>query len=211
MGGRSLRWFVGRDPWLYKVARFILRGTVAPWFRLRVSGAERVPVSGPVLLAVNHQSDIDAVFVGLALARPLRYMTKAEKFRLPILPHVISRLGAFPIERGQADRGGIEAVLGFLRAGEAVVVFPEGDPFREMHAFRPGVGMVAVRAGVPVTPVAIVGAERLQPWAWLARPLVRVRFGAPVDVSDLPGTVVSYAQAAGRVEWAVSELYRAGE
>lgn len=206
MGRRSLRWFVGRDPWLYKVARFILRGTVAPWFCLEASGAACVPASGPVLLAVNHQSDLDGVFVGLSLARPLRYMTEAEKFRVPVLPHVISRLGSFPIERGQADRRGIKAALGFLRAGEAVVVFPEGNPFGEMHAFRPGVGMVAVRGGVPVTPVAIVGAARLQSWGWLARPKVSVRFGAPIDVSDLPRDIPSYGEAAGRVQRAVVEL-----
>ena len=64
-GGR-LRFFVAADPWLYKVARVLVRPTVAPFFRFEVSGEERLPLTGPALLAVNHQSDIDPLFVGLA-------------------------------------------------------------------------------------------------------------------------------------------------
>ena len=206
----GLRYFVRADPWLYKVARALVRPTVAPFFRFEVWGEERLPLTGPALLAVNHQSDIDPLFVGLAVGRPLRYMTESEKFALPVLPQVISRLGAFPIVRGAADLGGIRATLSLLAAGEAVVIFPEGDPFREglPHEFHPGVGMIAVRGGAPVYPLALTGADRLTHGGWLRRPAVRLAVGAPLDLSRFRRRTDDYAAAAALIRSAVAELYQ---
>ena len=207
--GVGLRLFVPADPWLYRVARALVRPTVGPFFRFEVSGEERLPLTGPALLAVNHQSDIDPLFVGLAVARPLRYMTEAEKFALPVLPRVITRLGAFPIVRGAADLGGIRTTLGLLAAGEAVVIFPEGDPFREglPHEFHPGVGMIAVRAGVPVYPLALTGADRLAHGGWLRRPAVRLAVGAPLDLSGFGRRKGDYAAAAALIRSSVTSLW----
>lgn len=206
--GCGLRYFVAADPWLYKVARALVRPTVAPFFRFEVSGEERLPLTGPALLAVNHQSDIDPLFVGLAVARPLHYMTEAEKFARPVLPHVISRLGSFPIVRGEADLGGMRATLRLLAAGEAVVIFPEGGPFREgrPHEFHPGVGMIAVRSGAPVYPLALSGADRLTHGGWLRRPAVRLAVGAPLDLSSFHRRKNDYAAAAALIRSVVTEL-----
>jgi 1-acyl-sn-glycerol-3-phosphate acyltransferase len=206
--GGGLRFFVRADPWLYKVARALVRPTVAPFFRFEVSGEERLPLTGPALLAVNHQSDIDPLFVGVAAARPLRYMTESEKFARPVLPRVISRLGAFPIVRGAADLGGIRATMRLLAAGEAVVIFPEGDPFRggPPHEFHPGVGMIAVRSGVPVFPLALTGADRLAHGSWLRRPAVRLAVGAPLDLSGFRRRMDDYVAAAALIRSAVTEL-----
>jgi 1-acyl-sn-glycerol-3-phosphate acyltransferase len=205
-----MRFFVGADPWLYKVARALVRPTVAPFFRFEVSGEGRIPLTGPALLAVNHQSDIDPLFVGVALARPLRYMTESEKFARTVLPRVISRLGAFPIVRGAADLGGIRATLRLLAAGEAVVIFPEGDPFREgvPHEFHPGVGMIAVRGGAPVYPLALTGAEPLSNRRWLCQATVRLAVGAPLDLSRFGRRTDDYAAAAALIRSAVTALYQ---
>ena len=206
--GAGLRFVVPADPWLYKVARFLVRPTVAPFFRFEVTGEERLPLTGPALLAVNHQSDIDPLFVGIAVARPLHYMTEAEKWARPVLPHVISHLGAFPILRGEADLGGIRSTLHLLAAGEAVVIFPEGGPFRESqpHEFHPGVGMIAVRSGAPVFPVALTGADRLAHGGWLRRPNVRLAVGAPLGLSRFRNRTDDYAAAAALIRSAVADL-----
>lgn len=179
---------------------------MAPWFRLRVRGSAHVPERGPVLLAVNHQSDIDPLFVALALGRPLHFMTEAEKFRLPVLPPIIRRLGACPIERGQADRAGLRTALDLLEAGEAVVVFPEGNPFANLHPFHPGVALLALRGRVPVTPTVITGAEHLRPWGWVTRPTVQVAVGKPLEFTGLTTTKGSYQQVTRHIQRAVADL-----
>jgi 1-acyl-sn-glycerol-3-phosphate acyltransferase len=207
---RPLRFFVGADPWLYKVARALVRPTVAPFFRFEVSGEERQPASGPALLAVNHQCDIDPLFVGVAVPRPLHYMTESEKWARPVLPRVIERLGAFPVVRGAADLTGMRTALRLLAAGEAVVIFPEGDPFREArpHEFHPGVGLIAVRSGAPVFPLALTGADRLAHGGWLRRPAVRLTVGAPLDLSRFGPRVTDYAAVAAVVRSAVVGLHQ---
>jgi 1-acyl-sn-glycerol-3-phosphate acyltransferase len=218
-GGRGRRrresglpFYVPADPWLYKVARALVRPTVAPFFRFRVSGRERLPLAGPAILAVNHQSDIDPLFIGVAAARPLHYMTEAEKFLRPVLPRVIVRLGAFPIVRGSADVAGIRATLRLLADGEAVVIFPEGDPFKggPPRGFHPGIGMIAVRSGAPVLPLALTGADRLGRGGWVRRPAVRLTVGDPLDFSGFRRRPPDYDRAAALVRSAVTALFLDG-
>ena len=95
-----------------------------------------------------------------------------------------------------------------LAAGEAVVIFPEGGPFREgrPHEFHPGVGMIAVRSGAPVFPLALTGADRLAHGGWLRRPAVRLAVGAPLDLSRFHRRKADYAAAAGLIRSAVTDL-----
>jgi 1-acyl-sn-glycerol-3-phosphate acyltransferase len=203
------RVFVVQDPWLYKVARILLGVSIAPWVRLRVSGTDLVPITGPVLLAINHQSDIDPTLVVHVAPRPLRFMAAARHWRHPLLGGVLTRLGAFPIEQGAADDG-IRAAIDLLAAGEAVAVFPEGAPHRDgaIGDFQPGIALLALRTGAPVVPVAIKHANDLWVGRRLRRPRVRVAAGAPVDLSGLSEcSADAYGQATARIMRAVAELF----
>ncbi len=204
------RLFIPWDPWLYRVARLLLGVSVAPWVRLRVSGVEQIPPTGPVLLAINHQCDIDPTLVMHVAHRPLRFMADSRHWRGHVLGRVLARLGAFPIELGAADRDGIRAAIDLLAAGEAVAVFPEGVPHRDgvIRDFQPGIALLAVRAGAPVVPVAIRHANELWVDRRLRRPRVRVAAGSPVDLSDLHGrNSEAYEEATARIMWAVAELF----
>jgi len=130
---------------------------------LRLEGVANVPTSGPVLVVSNHVHNADPIVMEIAFPRPLHYMAKRELFGIPIVGWVSHRVGAFPVDRGRADRGALRHAEAVLKQGIAVGMFPEGtrSPTRSLRSALPGVGMVALRTGVAILPVAITGTERL--------------------------------------------------
>jgi 1-acyl-sn-glycerol-3-phosphate acyltransferase len=170
-------------PWLWWVARAVLAPIFRLVFRLRVVGAENIPTGGSTLFVANHISMWDPPMIGHALARRRRvhFMAKSELFAVPGLGWAIRRLGAFPVERGGADRSAIRTARGVLGRGDALLMFPEGTRYSDGHMGDawPGAGALALADGVRVVPIAIDGSNRrIGP--------VRVAVGAPVDLSDLP-------------------------
>lgn len=157
----------------------------------KVTGRKNIPVRGPVILAPNHISDVDPPFVGLSLFRPLWFMAKRELFSIPVLGPFMHFAQAFPVVRDAPDRASLKRAEELLRAGQVVVVFPEGRLSQdgELQPLLPGVALLALRAGVPVIPVGIAGTNRLLPYgATVPRPTlapVRVHFGPPLSFDDL--------------------------
>jgi 1-acyl-sn-glycerol-3-phosphate acyltransferase len=141
-------------------------------------------VRGGLLIAANHQSYLDPVLIGLAWPQPICYLARRSLFRIPGLNVLMRSLNAHPIARGRVDSRGVRTVLGLLRRGEAVLVFPEGTRTRDgsLGRFRPGIASLAIRCHVPVLPACIEGAYRCWP---RTRPLPRaarvaVAFGGPL-------------------------------
>jgi len=119
------------------------------WGRLRVQGIERVPERGGLLLVPNHDSQWDPVLVGIALRRRrrLRFLARANLWRIPGLAPIMSALRQIPIERGVGDSAALEHAVAALAAGEAVCVFPEGGLSRGRRLpARSGVGRLATAA-----------------------------------------------------------------
>src|SRR4051794_2077245 len=130
---------------LYQVIAFLLR-PAAWWGRLEVVGLERLRAAGPLLVVSNHDSQMDPVIVGIALRRrrQLRYLARANLWKIRGLGPILSAMGQIPIERGAGDRGALANAEEELRAGEAVCIFPEGKLSlgRRLRA-RSGVGWLA--------------------------------------------------------------------
>ncbi|HJW76442.1 MAG TPA: lysophospholipid acyltransferase family protein, partial [Thermoleophilia bacterium] len=203
--------YVPEDPWFYKVARVVLPTTLAQLFHLRASGTEHLPPQGPAIIVINHQSEFDPPFIGVAFQRPLRYMAKSELFGHPWFRWLIEHLGAFPIYRGEGDREALRRSLEVLAAGQVLLMFPEGTRFTDgrVHEFLPGVGLIALRSGAPVIPAAMKSTELIRGDGRLPR-LSRVRLiaGPPVALDDLEGRGSRvYEKASRRMMEAVSDLY----
>ncbi len=161
------------------------------FFLLRIDGVSNIPVKGAVIIASNHASFLDPILLGAASKRTLFFMAKEELFRLGLFSKLLLNVGAFPIKREALSKSTIKQALGILRAGNALVIFPEGTRSRNGEIGRGGSGVVwlAKATGASIIPSKISGTGR----AWgvnsgIVRPYpVKVVFGKSLELSDLKG------------------------
>jgi 1-acyl-sn-glycerol-3-phosphate acyltransferase len=190
---------VPRFPLLYQV----LRGGCAPVLRsvfgLEVSGLERLPASGPFILAANHHNYLDGVVLGVALPRPIRFLVMPRVFHAsPLHPPFHRRIGSISVNLERPDPGAIKRTLRALEQGNVIGIFPEGPFSREGRLVpgQPGVAMIALRAGVPVVPAAISGTYEALEGRRFYIPRSRrlaVRFGQPLHFHQTRRRHVSHA------------------
>lgn len=149
--------------------------------RVRAADAQNVPAQGALVLCANHRSNLDPVLLSVAFPRPMRYMAKAELFRIPLFSRLITALGAFPVHRGANDREAIKTALSVLQSGEVLGMFPEGHRNRGagLMRFRSGALRLAAQTRAPLLPAVIV---RLGRWPFGR---VEVHFGPPVSPQAL--------------------------
>jgi 1-acyl-sn-glycerol-3-phosphate acyltransferase len=166
------------------------------WGGLRFEGRENVPRTGGVLITPNHVCYADPPTVVMAAAPRHAYIMAWDAlFKIPILGRVIVWLRAFPVKPGTPDRPALKFAEEKLKAGEAVIIFPEGtvSPTGELLPLRPGVLMLAQRAGVPIVPCIVENTNLILPYEQLrprfTKKHILVRFGRPVTVEELSGGV----------------------
>ncbi len=189
--------FVGLEP--YDLLRPLLRPEAIPYARFDIRGIERVPKRGPVILAANHRSYFDAVTLAVVagrLGRPVRFLAKRELFELPIASWLARAVGGIPVDRGRRSDQPLAEAEAALRAGEVVLVLPQGTIPRGPAFFDPvlrgktGTARLAARTGAPVVPIGLFGTEQVWPRsarlpdvaAVLHPPTVRVRVGQPLSL-----------------------------
>lgn len=130
------------------------------FFRMRVYGVRNVPDKGPFVLISNHQSYLDPLFCGTPLRRKLVFLARDTLFANWFLGAMIFSVGTIPIKRGQANLSVMRKIIGKLKDGEGVCLFPEATRTSDgkIAAFRPGFGLLCRRGGAAVVPVVIDGA-----------------------------------------------------
>ena len=138
----------------------------------------------PLIIASNHRSFLDPFVIGVSLPwrRPLHYVAKVELFEKRWHGWILSRLGAYPIRRGEADEEAMTTSRMILERGGAICIFPEGTRIRAGSLAEPkrGVGRLALETGAAVVPVAVVGSEHVRR-GWRIRPRkVKLRAGRPM-------------------------------
>ncbi|MBL8443669.1 MAG: MFS transporter [Zoogloeaceae bacterium] len=143
--------------------RFMVWMLVHTVYRLRVTGAENIPESGPVVLIANHVSFVDALIIMAACRRPVRFVMDHKVFRWPLMSFVFRTSGAIPIASAKDDAALTERALDeisrALAAGEVVGLFPEGQVTAsgDMNPFRPGIKRIVERNPAPVVPMGLGG------------------------------------------------------
>jgi len=166
---------------LYLLARVFMTPFFLAYFRYARTGREHGRVDGGLIVASNHRSFLDPFAIGGALPwrRPLNYVAKVELFERRWQGWILSRLGAFPIRRGDSDEDSVETARQVVERGGAVCIFPEGTRIRRGSLAEPkrGVGRLALETGAPVIPAAVLGTEHVRR-GWRIRPRkVKVRLG----------------------------------
>lgn len=152
---------------------------------------ENIPEGSGYILAGNHSSYLDPVFVMAVMRpRPIRYISKEEFLKItPPLTRAAAWCGVFPVKRNTADMSAVKRAVRMLKRGEPVGIFPEGTRMRQKgqeSTYHEGIALIAHLAKAPVVPLYIDGASRIFPeGSWIFRfPKVTVRFGVPLSITD---------------------------
>ena len=147
-------------PMLYRALRAPVRAALERLFGLTVEGLEHVPEVGPYIVAANHHNYLDGVVLGVTLPRSIAFLVMPRVYRAtPLHPLFHRHIGSIPIDLDRPDPGALRRALDALAAGRIVGIFPEG-PFSIRGRLEPGlsgVGLLALRSGVPVVPAGILG------------------------------------------------------
>ena len=189
-------------PGFYRFARAILRALFAVVYPLTMRGAEHLPASGAAILCGNHKSLLDPLAAGVAVRRPVRFMAKAELFRVPGLSALILWLGSFPVNRGNADMAAVRTSLSILKEGGVLGIFPQGGrELKERRGMETGVALIALKSGAPVVPMRFL--DRFRPFR--RNTLI---IGEPVDLSgfSIRDGSEALAGATRKIEAAVEAL-----
>jgi len=199
---------------IYRAAELTVSPMLRAIFRPEASGLEFVPRRGGVIIAANHISACDEVFTPMCARRQVYYFAKAEYFtgtglRGRAVASVFYALGQVPVDRRDPRAAAATLDIGaeLLAGGKALGIYPEGtrSPDGRLHKFRTGVARLALRSGVPVVPVGLVGTDKVLPSGqrrWRRAP-VSVRFGPPLDFSGR-----AHDERSARVLREVSETIR---
>lgn len=177
---------------------FILGPLLRVLFRPWVRGMENIPASGAAILASNHLSFSDSIFLPLQSRRPVVFLAKSEYFTGKGIKGALTRwffksTGQLPIDRsgGKASEASLNTGLGVLGSGQVLGIYPEGtrSPDGRLYRGRTGIARMALEAKVPVIPVAMIDTEKVQP---IGKRLPRIRrigiiIGQPLDFSRFDG------------------------
>jgi 1-acyl-sn-glycerol-3-phosphate acyltransferase len=163
----------------YGFAKLVVGTILRVGFRYRVIGAEKVPLTGGLIVVANHISNIDPPLLGVSMPRPVSYMAKKELFAMPLLKQMLPHLYAFPVDRQAGGTAALRAALRMLKEGRCVGIFPEGGRnVTGTNEEKAGAAFLAAASGMPVVPAAIVGTRKLRPFG-----RVSVVFGDPMHLT----------------------------
>lgn len=179
--------------WFFKL--FLLGPIMFVLYHPKVEGRRNIPRQGGAIIASNHLSFLDSIFLPLASPRRITFLAKSEYFTGRGLKGALSRwffsgVGQIPIDRsgGRASEAAVTSALKVLAEGNLLGIYPEGtrSPDGRLYRGRTGIARIAIEAGVPVVPAALIGTYEIQPSGANVPKLgkVRVVFGEPIDLSE---------------------------
>jgi 1-acyl-sn-glycerol-3-phosphate acyltransferase len=177
---------------VYRLGNLVLRGIVRAIVRFRSEGDfDAIPRTGALIVAANHASSADPVlitsFLSHSIDRPLNWLGKRELFEFGPTGWAFRIAAIHPVDREAADLEAFRSAMRILDEGQVLAIFPEGTRSRDggLQRVREGAGMLALRSGAPVLPVAIIDSDRMWPRGHLlpkSGKHVTVRYGAPFTV-----------------------------
>jgi 1-acyl-sn-glycerol-3-phosphate acyltransferase len=182
------------------------------FFKIRILHRERVIQSGPVILAMNHQSFLDPPLAGIACDRAIYFLARRSLLDSPVLGWLLPKLNVIPVNQEGIDRSALKALIRIIREGNCALVFPEGSRTRDgrLQVAQPGVGLVVAKTLAPVVPLRIFGAFNAWPIGGkirLFRPITIV-VGEPIHFNEVdlsPGENL-YARLSQRIMDAIAAL-----
>lgn len=189
----------------YAQIRCFFGGLVRTMYRLEVIGADRLPVTGPVVIAPNHDSVLDGIILGAAISRELRFLAKAELWQSRLLAWILDGLGAIGIKRGHGDQLALARMRQAIEMGQAVAIFPQGA-VRGDRVWHRGAARMALVTGAPLVPVRLVGTAQALSRGRIGFPKLRIIVGEPIEVARAQEDPVAATELTERLRTAVESL-----
>ena len=194
-------------PWSEKFFSWFFNAVFSVFYDAKAYGRDNVPKTGAYILAPNHCSNFDPPLIAMSLNRPAYFMAKAELFKIPVLNWIIRWLGSFPVRRGAVDTVAIRQATAILERGDVLGMFPQGNRQKEgsFDKLRSGTASLAIRMGVPIIPVAIIGSSKMK------RGHVAVNIGKPFAVEKGEPTPEAIKAVNDKLQAEIERLYREKE
>ncbi|MFE5776914.1 lysophospholipid acyltransferase family protein [Brachybacterium sp. NPDC056505] len=206
-------------PFLYTLTRPFLGPMFTAYWRPRITGIENIPRTGAFLVASNHLANVDSFLIPVVSPRMVRFVSKDVFWKTGGLKGRIQKwfmnsVGTVPLDREalSSGRGALDAALDVLKAGEGFGIYPEGSRSRDglLHKGQPGAAWLALESGAPVIPLGLAGTQNLflkgRKMPTRYRP--DMRFGAPIDLSDLPTDLSAGARRRLATDRIMTEIQR---
>ena len=149
----------------YSFCATLCRIVARLFFRFRVIHRERILEEGPVIIASNHQSYFDPPLVGICSKRAVYALARKTLFNLPLLGPLLPHINVIPVDRDGNDMSALKTIIRLVRAGNGVMLFPEGtrSPDGNLQRGKPGVGLIIAKTRAQVQPMRIFGAHEACP------------------------------------------------
>ncbi|MBM6828149.1 1-acyl-sn-glycerol-3-phosphate acyltransferase [Anaerotignum lactatifermentans] len=167
---------------LYPIAKNLVKIYMHLLFKIDIQGEERMPKEDGFVLCSNHMSNYDPLTVAAFIPRQVRFIAKKELFHKRMMAKLLFSLGAFPVDRETTDMKAFKTAIKLLKNNEVLGIFAEGTRVKEgeAKAAKAGVAMFAMKAGVPIVPVAVSSTYRF-------RSTVHIRYGEPISLEEYQG------------------------
>lgn len=195
---------------LYRTLKVIVPPIIRLYHRVKVVGYDNFDHNRHYIVVGNHVSQLDPIYIGAFYPNPLHFMAKKELFDIKFLNWIMTKLGAFPVNREAADLGAIKKALRYLNNQESMGLFPEGGRTEKWDetALKQGAAFLALRTKVPVLPVAVFGTKQAKPKGkYFVRPYkVRIMYGKPIPVTE-DTTIDEYSEL---IKKALTDLIEEG-
>lgn len=163
----------------YSIVRSIVGFFVKIYFKFEISGLENIPKNGRLILCPNHKSNWDPIVISIVVPREIHWMGKSELFKNKILAFFLTKLGVFPVNRGEVSLQAIKTSFKILKNDEVLGIFPEGTRVKgyDIENAKPGVSLISLKTDAPIIPVYIESNYKL-------RSPVKIIFGKEKKYGD---------------------------
>lgn len=147
----------------YSVIVWIVKIFLFPFYRIKVFGKGNIPENKDIIVCANHWSNLDPIFLSISLPIKFNYMAKKELFEIPVLRAILSKAGAFPVDREGSDLKALRHAISLIKDGNTLGIFPEGTRVKEVdrNNMHEGVGFIALKSKADILPIEIITSYRL--------------------------------------------------
>lgn len=148
---------------MYNVVKYTFKFLWSIFYRIKIEGSVNMPEDKGYMICANHIHMFDPSIIACNLKRKITFMVKKELIETPIIGTILTKSGAFPVDRAKGDIGAIKTAIEVLKQNKVLSIFPEGTRHRDgkFRDIKKGAAMIAIKANVPIVPMRIVGNWRI--------------------------------------------------